>query len=207
MNVAIAEESATIRVRVRNTRPTFWRESRLHAARIILLSHHRLHRCCMMPGNRESPMRDLNKCRALIGCLAVVAAFGCHRGADSQDGTRTVSSEEAVRMLSIAEAFWTSVAHEDSVGMTVSTSGDAPLLWARRQIEAYPSFFDSTRARLSKGQAYYLREEGDSAILEVEVPWVTCRPPVHAGNRDHYSLMLTLSEDEWRIARVWIDPC
>ncbi|PKL93735.1 MAG: hypothetical protein CVV20_02130 [Gemmatimonadetes bacterium HGW-Gemmatimonadetes-1] len=91
--------------------------------------------------------------------------------------------------------------------MTVSTSGDAPLLWARRQIEAYPSFFDSTRARLSKGQAYYLREEGDSAILEVEVPWVTCRPPVHAGNRDHYSLMLTLSEDEWRIARVWIDPC
>jgi hypothetical protein len=87
------------------------------------------------------------------------------------------------------------------------TSGINAQVWAQRWRTAYPAFFDSTAGHVVYKHGYFLTPARDTAIVEVEVPWVTCRPPYHAGDPDHYFLRVVPESGSWKIVNVWSDPC
>jgi len=110
-------------------------------------------------------------------------------------------------MMEPVKGFWHASARNDTAGIDSMTSGPKPLAWARRIAAAYPNFLDTTKDRLAVQYGYYTNAAKDTAIVQLEVPWVSCPPPAHTGSRDKYFVMLAPSGKLWRLVDVWSEPC
>ncbi len=114
---------------------------------------------------------------------------------------------EMAEILQTADALWKAARTADSTALRRLSVGDTALTWAHRWRSAYPSFFDSTTGRLTARHGYFVDSARRIAVLEFEVPWVTCKPPVYAGVHDRYFVRVARASDSWVVWRVWGEPC
>lgn len=148
--------------------------------------------------------------RLLYAALALLLsgiAAGCRTGGHAAQGYLPLGDNQAAQAVQVAQQFWRAQAASDSATARQLSAGPAPQEWANRWRTAYPAFFDSTQSQIAYRHGYFLRSVRDTAIVEVEVPWVTCRPPAHEGKADRYFLKLIPYEATWRITNVWSEPC
>lgn len=118
-----------------------------------------------------------------------------------------IPADHLDHLSKIANEFWGAAARQDSAAINGLTSGTKPIEWAQGKRDAFPNFFEATAGKLTLLHGYFLTARSDTAIIEVSVPWHTCRPPVHSGSEDHYLIMFTPLSHSWRIVNVWSDPC
>lgn len=120
---------------------------------------------------------------------------------------REVAPAEVELMARIAEEFWSAASQGDSLRMRAVVASEQPLLWSGRKASAFPTFFHETRGHLTAEYGYYPGAASDTAIVQVKVPFQTCRPPYHSEGLDRYYVMLVPGADRYRMIRIWSDPC
>ena len=145
--------------------------------------------------------------RCLLLLLFLVPVYGCHPVTDPSPAVRNLSRSEINATAEIARRFWSSAAVGDSTAMTLLSSTVEPSSWAREKELAFPGFFQHTNGRLRVFGGYFLDTAADTAAIEFEVPWQTCRQPIHDGRNDRYHARLVKGGPSWRLAAIWFDPC
>lgn len=146
-------------------------------------------------------------CAIALPLMLSLLLAGCQRTSRSSNAYVPLVEREAAQGLQIAQRFWQAQATADSAAVRHLAATGSPQEWATRWRMAYPLFFDSTQHHIAYRHGYFLNGVRDTAIVEVEVPWVTCKPPAHEGKADRYFLKLVPLDTTWRITRVWSDPC
>jgi hypothetical protein len=147
-------------------------------------------------------LRSLVSAPGILLLLAACTALG-----NKGNGGRDVPAAELRKMGDVANAFWSAATRSDSGQVATLSVSTKAAEWATGKRAAFPLFFEQTDHRLELKHGYFLRAPGDTAIIEVEVPFQTCRPPYHTGDNDRYFLMMVPALGEWRIASIWSDPC
>lgn len=157
----------------------------------------------------SSAHRGAGHCLQGPGLIVVItlAWAGCGGAATHQRQAREVPADVLGGMTQLANEFWAAALRDDSVRMRELSVGDRPSVWATRIRGAYPTFFQVTAGHLTLRQGYFMTARRDSAIVEMEVPWQTCRPPAHSGANDHYFVLFVPSGSTWRAMNIWSDPC
>ena len=138
-----------------------------------------------------------------------VSALACNActGRRSVDRSIDLDSAAGIAVFRAAEEFWAAAADRDSSRM-LALSGDAAVVdWARRWQHAYPGFFVATAEHLAVQDFYFVHRGPDTALVQFEVPWVTCRPPAHDGLPDRYFAMFVEVERAWTLVKVWRNIC
>jgi hypothetical protein len=113
------------------------------------------------------------------------------------------------QMTHTVYAFWTAADRNDSVAIATLTVGEKAQAWIRdkRSNESWLFFRVTAKKPVVRLGYYYPATSRDTAIVQVEVLWYRCGPPVRPGNPDNYFLKLVRMADTWRIKDVWMDPC
>jgi hypothetical protein len=132
---------------------------------------------------------------------------GCASFTPGAAAQRALPPAEVELMIRIADEFWSAASQGDSLRMRAVVTGEQPLVWSARKVSAFPTFFDETRGQLTAEYAYYPGAASDTAIVQLKVPFQTCRPPYHTEGLDRYYLMVVPVADRYRIIRIWSDPC
>jgi len=139
--------------------------------------------------------------------LTVALSTAACVGRTNVTGMGVLPDTTLAGMMAVANGFWRAAAAGDSATMGSLSSDPKPTAWARRISSAYPSFFDTTKDQLAVRHAYFVNQSKDTAIVQLEVPWISCPPPAHSGIRDQYFVMLTPLGEGWRLINIWSDPC
>lgn len=133
---------------------------------------------------------------------------GCAAGQESSgESTRGVSEQDRYLIGGLLQSFWSAAAAGERAAMQGLPSGSEPLAWVERWEMAYPRFFESTHGPLEIEDAYYTEFSVDTATIQLRVPWVSCPPPAHDGERDRYYAKVVSSGGNWRIVDIWKDIC
>jgi hypothetical protein len=141
------------------------------------------------------------------GTLVVGLLNGCGLSKPDLTNSGIVPSDELNAMVRVTEAFWNAAADQDSVAMAVQTQGAKAFSWVTRWRSSYPTFFEVTSGHLTAAGAYFFEGDRDIAIMDLQVPWVTCEAPMYEGTPDHYHVKLVRRDRGWKIVDVWRDIC
>jgi hypothetical protein len=100
--------------------------------------------------------------------------------------------------------FWQAAAARDSSRIARLSRSPDPAEWALA-VPDVREFFGATKDGTVVRTGYY--EAADTAYVQVEVPWITCRAPAYPGNKDRYSVRLARTPQGWLIQNIWLDIC
>lgn len=137
----------------------------------------------------------------------LIGSVGCASGNSNGDLGPDVPSQATQEMVDTIEAFWASAAQSDSAGMLTYVADRQPIKWVGEWRSAYDNFFEATKDAIEFEDAYYARSQTDTVTVQVRVPWVSCPPPAHAGERDRYYVEFISLQGLWRIVDIWKDIC
>lgn len=143
----------------------------------------------------------------VISVLAIImSVVGCVSHRENESAT-PIPQSQLTEVMEAVDRFWSAAAANDAPAMRQETTGAKALSWVERWRQAYPTFFRETVQNLKLVAAYTPPDQPDAIEVLIEVPWVSCPPPAHEGDRDRYHIRLLPRDSSWRVADVWKDIC
>lgn len=119
----------------------------------------------------------------------------------------SIPEDHQIEIHKVLTRFWSAAAVGDSPAMQRFTEGSRPLHWVADRRAAYPGLFRETAGELELEDLYFATPQADTVTVQIRVPWVSCPPPAHEGERDRYYIKVTNRKGEWRILDIWQDIC
>jgi hypothetical protein len=119
----------------------------------------------------------------IVLCTAVVSACSRSQDTPNQALRPEVPAPQSDTLLEIARGFWRAAAQRDSVNMRGLAVVDQPVQWALDMEAAQPGYFSSSVDQLRLRYAYHWAASEDAAIVQLEVSWRSCGPPIHEPDR------------------------
>lgn len=141
-----------------------------------------------------------------LSVLLVASSLSCATTTNTIHADALSPSDQS-RAMAVVDSFWTAAATADTSALVRLTANEDPLTWA---LEEDPEGRFRRFLVATAGQLKYIggrKEPAGTVLLEVQIPWVTCKSPPYPGVKDTYYFRLIPSETSYRLLGLWMDVC